>query len=171
MDDQRIEEIARRHAERVETYVLGDYIAEEGEWGLGGIQSSVAKAIREALSSQEEEIAFMQEAVEEACKDRDYYEQKETEAREELRTVREQRDALKAQLRGVGIVPYLDRMKELAAARDEALALMKRDQPDMYRAMLADQAKQDALKARAEPAEAELQRMREGMRNENPQVE
>jgi hypothetical protein len=65
------------------------------------------------------------------------------------RPFEKQRDALKAQLTGVGIVPYLDRMKELAEARDEALALMKRDQPDMYRALLADQAKQDALRVRA----------------------
>jgi hypothetical protein len=96
---------------------------------------------------------------------------KRDEARaEELRSLREERDALKAQISGVGIVPYLDRMKELAEARDEALALMKRDQPDMYRALLADQAKQDELRSRAESAEAELLRAKQQMASDETSI-
>jgi hypothetical protein len=141
MDEQRLEEIAKlveRLREHAEGWLGPYYGAPPETWQPESEDMNETAMARdcwkaaEALSSQEEE----------------------------LRSLRGERDALSAQLRGVGIVPYLDRMKELAEARDEALALMKRDQPDMYRALLADQAKQDELRARAESAEAELQRLR-----------
>ena len=44
---------------------------------------------------------------------------------EEVKHLQEENDALKTQFRSIGIVPYLDRMKELAEARDKAVAELK----------------------------------------------
>jgi hypothetical protein len=87
---------------------------------------TIKAAIREALSAQEEE----------------------------LREVRKERDALNAQIRSVGIVPYLDRMKELAEARD-SLRL------ELYASEHNRIAGNAELIRRAESAEAELHRLRE----------
>jgi hypothetical protein len=178
MDEQRLEEIAEKAAKRIMGEAVPHIVAAHDHFDTCVAEAIVESAIHEALSSQEEELRETREAL--AAVSEDYRNNFTAlqQAEEELRSLREERDALHAQLSGVGIVPYLDRMKELAEARDEALALMKRDQSDMYRALLADQAKQDELRVRAESAEAgwekchaeigqlnaELLRLREGMK-------
>jgi uncharacterized protein YdcH (DUF465 family) len=75
---------------------------------------------------------------------------------EELRSLREERDALKAQLQGVGIVPYLERMKELDARDEERKKRVDADR-------LNDESLVLAINQR-NAAEAELQRLKDGMR-------
>src|SRR5688572_7858935 len=96
MDDQHIEEIAKACAVRFYSHNDSCDSHEDMPCDCGlenyreRMAAFVARTVREALAEQEEE----------------------------LRSLREERDALKAQIQGVGIVPYLDRMKELAEARD-----------------------------------------------------
>lgn len=212
MDEQRLNEIAKSAA--VATIDTVFHLPDTMDRFRAILEESAYRAARESLSSQEEDLAFMREAVEAACKDRDYYEQQEKAAESryqeeyrivarvwvavrggegykgeeisgivvdyvkraetaeaEVRSLREERDGLKAQISGVGIVPYLDRMKELAEARDterqnsltahEEIAALRQLKSDLYVHHARDV-------KRAESAEVELLRLREGMREKRP---
>lgn len=66
----------------------------------------------------------------------------------DLETARQERDALHAQATALGHVPYLDRMQELAAARDEARKLAEN-----YVQMLANERAANLAAVRAARAE------------------
>jgi hypothetical protein len=68
----------------------------------------------------------------------------------DLETARQERDALHAQATALGHVPYLDRMQELAAARDEARKLAEN-----YVQMLANERAANLAAVRAARAETE----------------
>jgi hypothetical protein len=131
------------------------------------IYVALGDVLREALSSQEEELAFMREAVEAAVKDRDYYEQKEREAesryREEYaivdrvwKSVRGGRGYKGEELSGI-VADYVKRAESAEADLREYSILLARKEGESVHEHVA------GIKRIVEEAEAELQRLREGM--------
>ena len=133
MDDQRIEEIAKRHSR------------------VSAVKPDMIAAIREALSAQEEELLKVMDAN--AGLQR-HASAKEAEARrleEELRSLREERHMLRAALSMTEGTPQ-DIIHAAVAINDGSV-----DARRILRHVIEQG-------NRAESAEAELQRLREGMR-------